>query len=283
MKRFTYIILASACVAALFSCSRKYEFQTNAYAIMETSSVTVKEDVGVVRIPVSAYNSEGLSGSVYFKVVDGTAVEGTDFTVEPASGVLSFSGNSTDFIEISVINHPGVLTGALKFSVELTSASGDISNLGGVTSATVEIQDNDVVVDWDYVAGEWTAQDYDGGSPDGGTYKVTIVKKNDTTLSLNNLYGGGNDIVGTITFDSEANTASISFEPNQLVWSSASYGGPMYLLGYNFEKGGWYTNTPAVATVTSGGIHFSEYTFIMSGSYAGYIWTSAGITTDLTK
>ena len=266
MKRLTYIILASACVAALFSCSRKYEFQTNAYAIMETSSVTVKEDVGVVRIPVSAYNSEGLSGSVYFKVVDGTAVEGTDFTVEPASGVLSFSGNSTDFIDISVINHPGVLTGVLKFSVELTSASGDISNLGGVTSATVEIQDNDVVVDWDYVAGEWNATD------DGSTsYTVEIKKENDTTLKLVNIWDEGATVEGTITFDTANNTASIVFPKGQVVYVSSTYG-PCGMYGVSGNN-----LVDCVATVNSGGITIGPwYAIILTGQYAGYNFTGEG-------
>lgn len=282
MKRVINILVTTLCAAVLFSCTHEYTFKTASYIILDETSFSVKEDVGTVLIPVSAYNSESLTGSAYFKVIDGTAVQGTDFTVEPANGVLTFDGNSTEYIKVSVIEHAGVLTGNLKFAVEITAVSGDITDLGGLTSATVEIKDNDVVVDWDYVAGAWIAQDYDGGSPDGGNYNVTIKKKNETSLVVTNLYGGGNDLEGTIEFDKEANTATITLEPNQLVWTSSSYGA-MYLLGYNFEKGGWYSNTPAVAYVTSGGISFQKYTFLMTGDYSGYIWTSAGITTEMIK
>lgn len=255
MKRFINILLTTACAAALFSCTHKYAFKTTSYVIVEETNYTVKEDVGTVRIPVSAFNSDGLNGSVYFKVNDGSAVQGTDFTVEPASGVLTFSGNGTQYIEITVIEHAGVLTGNLQFSVELTSVSGDITDLGGVCSATVEIQDNDVVVDWDYVIGKWTAQDYDNGAPDGGTYGATFSKKGEDTVVLNNLWGGGMNIEGTITFNTEENTASISFPFGQPVFDATAYDmGIMTLIGYDTVRGGWYLNTPAVATVTSGGI-----------------------------
>lgn len=263
MKRFINILLTTACAAALFSCTHKYAFKTTSYVIVEETNYTVKEDVGTVRIPVSAFNSDGLNGSVYFKVNDGSAVQGTDFTVEPASGVLTFSGNGTQFIEITVIEHAGVLTGNLQFSVELTSVSGDITDLGGVCSATVEIQDNDVVVDWDYVIGKWTAQDYDNGAPDGGTYTVTFSKKGEDTVVLNNLWGGGMNIEGTITFDTEENTASISFPFGQPVFDATDYGyGIMTLIGYDTVRGGWYLNTPAVATVTSGGIVLGPWNLV---------------------
>ena len=283
MKRVINILVTTLCAAVLFSCTHEYTFKTASYIILDETSFSVKEDVGTVLIPVSAYNSESLTGAAYFKVIDGTAVQGTDFTVEPANGVLTFEGNSTEYIKINVIEHPGVLTGNLKFSVEVTAVSGDITDLGGLTSASVEIQDVDVVVDWDYVAGAWKAYDFDGGAPDGDEYEVTIKKKSETELVVTNLYGGKMDLVGTIEFNKEANTATITLEPNQLVWTSDKYKSDMYLLGYNFEKGGWYTNTPAVAYVTSGGISFQKYTFIMTGDYEGYIWTSAGITTEMTK
>lgn len=284
MKRFINILLTAASAAVLFSCTHEYSFQTASYVIMEESAYTVKEDVGVVRIPVSAYNSDGLTGSVYFKVNDGTAVQGTDFTVEPANGVLSFNGNGTQYIEVSVIEHAGVLTGNLKCSVELTSASGDINQIGGAYSASIEIQDNDVVVDWNYVAGVWNAQDYNAGAVDGGVYKVTITKKGDNTLTLNNLWGGGVDLVGTIDFDLDSNTATMTFETKQLVFDATDYGyGEMILIGYNPETGNWSYSIPAYATVTSGGIVIGPWNMVITaGQYSGYLYGTS-YTTVLTK
>ncbi len=277
MKRFINILLTTACAAVLFSCTHEYAFKTTSYVIMEQTTFTVKEDVGTILIPVSSYNSNSLNGSVYFKVIDDTAVQGTDYTVEPESGVLTFSGNSTEYIKISVIEHAGELTGALKFSVELTSTSGDITDLGGISACQVEIQDNDVVVDWDFVEGVWKATD-DGSS----TYKVEIKKESDTTFKLANLWNEGYTISGTITFDKANNSASIVFEGGQVVYESGSYG-PCGIYG---ESGGSYVDCPA--TVTASGIVIGPwYAVILTGNYAGYYFTGTGGgyggTTTLTK
>lgn len=277
MKRFINILLTTACAAVLFSCTHEYAFKTTSYVIMEQTTFTVKEDVGTVLIPVSSYNSNSLSGSVYFKVTDVTATQGTDYTVEPASGVLAFNGNSTEYIQISVIEHAGELTGALKFTVELTSTSGDITDLGGISTCVVEIQDNDVVVDWDYVEGVWKATD-DGSS----TYKVEIKKESETTFKIANLWNKGYTISGTIAFDKASNSANIVFEGGQVVYVHDKYG-PCGIYG---ESGGSYVDCPA--TVTASGIVIGPwYAVILTGDYAGYYFTGTGGgyggTTTLTK
>ncbi len=277
MKRFINILLTTACAAVLFSCTHKYAFKTTSYVIMEQTTFTVKEDVGTILIPVSSYNSNSLSGSVYFKVTDDTAVQGTDYTVEPASGVLAFNGNSTEYIKITVIEHAGELTGALKFSVELTSTSGGITDLGGISACQVEIQDNDVVVDWDFVEGIWKATD-DGSS----TYKVEIKKESDTTFKLANLWDEGYTITGTITFDKANNSASIVFEGGQVVYESGTYG-PCGIYGVS---GNSLIDCPA--TVTASGIVIGPwYAIILTGDYAGYNFSGTGGgyggTTTLTK
>ena len=266
MKRFINILLTTACAAVLFSCTHEYAFKTNSYAIIGETTFSVKEDAGNVYIPVSAYNSKTNSGSVYFKVNNGTAVEGTDFTVEPASGVLNFNGNGTESIVISVIEHPGVVTGTLKFSLELTGVSGDISDIGGVYSASVEIKDNDVVVDWDFVAGQWNATD-DGSS----YYDVEIKQVNETTLQLINLWDEGSTIEGTITFDKANNSANIVFAGGQVVYTSGTYGP----CGIYSVSGGNLVDCPAL--VTSGGIVIGPwYAIILTGQYAGYNFSGDG-------
>ena len=266
MKRFINILLTTACAAVLFSCTHEYAFKSNSYVMLGETSFSVKEDVGKVYIPVSAYNSKTYQGSVFFKVNNGTAIEGSDFTVEPANGVLTFDGNGTESIVISVIEHPGVLTGTLKFSLELTGVTGDITDIGGVYSATVEIKDNDVVVDWDFVAGKWNATD-NGSS----YYDVEIKQVTETTLKLVNIWDEGSSIDGTISFDKANNSASIVFEGGQVVYTSGSYG-PCGIYGVS---GGSLTDCPA--TVTSGGIVIGPwYAIILTGQYAGYNFSGEG-------
>lgn len=268
MKRLINILLTTACAAVLFSCTHEYNFKTASYVILDESAFSVKEDAGTVLIPVSAYNSESLTGAAYFKVIDGTAVQGTDFTVEPANGVLTFDGNSTEYIKINVIEHAGVLTGSLKFGVEITAVSGDITDLGGLTAATVEIKDNDIVVDWSFVTGEWNATD------DGSTmYKkrVVIEKVNETTLKLTNIWDEGSTIEGTITFDKASNTADIVFAGGQVVYTHSTYG-PVGIYGVVNNK---LVDCPA--KVTGSGIVIGPwYGIILTGDYAGYNFSGSG-------
>ena len=70
MKRVINILVTTLCAAVLFSCTHEYSFKTNAYVLMDEPSFSVKEDAGLVFIPVSAYNSESLEGTVFFNVID---------------------------------------------------------------------------------------------------------------------------------------------------------------------------------------------------------------------
>ena len=272
MKRVINILVTTLCAAILFSCTHEYSFKTNAYVLMDEPSFSVKEDAGLVFIPVSAYNSESLEGTVFFNVIDGTAVQGTDFTVEPADGVLHFNGNGTEYIKINVIEHAGILTGSLRFSIELSAVDGEISNFGGVTSTSFEIKDNDVVVDWEYLVGTWNASD------DGGTYEAKITKESETTLKLSNVGGQKHSITGTVTFDKETNTASILFAGGQVVYESQTYG-PCGIFGN--ENDYW---VDCKATVSSSGITMGPwYAVILTGEYQGYYLNGLGGLTTLTK
>ncbi len=275
MKRFINILLATACAAALFSCTHKYGFKTTSYVIVEETTYAVKEDVGEFRIPVSSYNNSNLSGSVYFKVIDGTAVQGQDYNVEPASGVLNFNGSGTEYITVSVVDHPGELTGALNFSVELTSVSGDITDIGGIYAANVEIQDNDVVVNWDYLVGEWKANDFGIAN-----YKLSIAQTGENTMTITNLWEGGKTIEATVEFNVEENTASITIPVGQIVYVHSQHG-PLYICGgipgdYNMEY--------AFGVANSSGIVIGPWTpRILEGQYAGYYFTDNYGNTVLTK
>ena len=141
MKTIYKVLFVAATAALMASCTHKQEFYTNSYASFGDSSYIINEDAGIFRIPVSTFNNSGKSGSVMFSVTDGKATQGTDYTVEPASGVLTFDGNGTQFIEVTPIAHLGVLTGNLDFSIDMVGASG--IDLGTATSLGITIKDVD--------------------------------------------------------------------------------------------------------------------------------------------
>lgn len=194
MKKLQIKILAGAVLLSslMVACNNKAEFTSASFVRLNSESYSCTEDVGTVKIPVYAYTSNGTlafprsdeaSTNVSFTVTDGTAKQGTNFTVSPSNGVLEFSGESVAYIEIDITNLEGEYTGDLSFSIDITSANNGYT-LGGVTSADVTIKDNDHPLS--PILGTWVAynvEDYWGDVYDlslqidpvtGSTTSVTI-------------------------------------------------------------------------------------------------------------
>lgn len=143
MKSIYRILAFAAAVAAFASCRKVSEFQTVPFANLYKSTVSVAESVGTVTLPVKLSSIKGdKNTSVTFKVNEGTAKEGVNFTVEPAGKVLNFNGTDSLNITINVIDNPGVFTGSLVFEIELVSATNDYT-IGGTNATSFTIKDND--------------------------------------------------------------------------------------------------------------------------------------------
>lgn len=143
MKYLANILIAGAAIFALASCSHVAPYTGEDFVAFSNSSYKVAESAGSYKIPVNAYPQSGNANtSVSFKVVEGTAKAGTNFTVEPASGVLTFAGDSTQYITVNVIDQDGVYTGDLGFSIEITSTTNDY-RFPNYNTANVTIQDED--------------------------------------------------------------------------------------------------------------------------------------------
>jgi hypothetical protein len=143
MKSIYRILAFAAVVAAFASCREVSDYKTTPFANLYRSTVSVAESDGSVTIPVMLSSVKGdKNTSVTFKVVEGTAKEGVNFTVEPASKVLSFNGTDSLDITINVVDNPGVFTGSLTFQIELESATNDYQ-IGGSSVANFTIKDND--------------------------------------------------------------------------------------------------------------------------------------------
>lgn len=134
-----------ACVAALFltACSHVAQFTGEDFVAFKGSSYTVNESVGTYKIGVMAYPQNGNPNTtVSFKVVEKTAKSGKDFTVEPASGVLTFAGDSTQYITIKVVDHDALYTGDLKFDLQITSTTNNYT-FPNYNTVSITIKDED--------------------------------------------------------------------------------------------------------------------------------------------
>lgn len=153
------------------SCREISEYQTTAFANLYRTTVSVDENVGTVTLPVKLSSIKGdKNTAVTFKVNEGTAKEGVNFTVEPAGKVLNFNGTDSLAITIKVIDQPGVFTGSLAFSIELESATNDYQ-IGGTNATSFTIKDNDHPLA--NIFGSYTASCYDVKAG-GAKYTVTL-------------------------------------------------------------------------------------------------------------
>lgn len=136
-----YKFFAFAAIVAGFAACNKQTFVQPSMVVVGSSSFTATEDVGELKIPVRVVG--GAATSVTFKVVNGSAVAGSEFSVNPASGVLEFAaGQQTDTIRVSIVDKTGTFTGDKSFGIEIVSATNGVA-VGGVGQCVVNIKDND--------------------------------------------------------------------------------------------------------------------------------------------
>lgn len=279
MKNIVKAFAVLAGVASLVACNKYADYNWTPFASFDTKSANVLENVGTVEVNLSTYN---LSGPCTVTLTtSGTAVAGENFRIVGAeSGVINFAQAGTQTLQIEIINHPDDINGALTLNLTINSVSDGVE-IGTVSTFKITIRDF-VPVNWNYLQGIWTAQDYDDGAEDGGEYQVLIKKVSDTKLQLINLWGGGETLEGTVSFNTEANTATLSFEPRQVVVDATAYGyGPMILIGQN-DAGSWAW-VPVKATASATGIMIGPWNMVITqGDYTGYLYGNS-YTTALSK
>jgi hypothetical protein len=181
MKSIYKVLAFTAMAAALAtSCREVSEYQTTAFANLYRTTVTVDESVGTVTLPVKLSSIKGDNNTaVTFKVNEGTAKEGVNFTVEPAGKVLNFSDTDSLDITIKIIDQPGVYTGSLAFSIELESATNDYV-IGGTNEANFTIKDNDHPLA--NILGTYSATAYGQGAGDVAWTLELSADDNDVTV-----------------------------------------------------------------------------------------------------
>ena len=283
MKKIFIFLAAVVGVGLMASCNRVSEFNLEPFASFYVASATISESATATNfsLPVLLYNVDEAC-SVTYKVEPVSATEGVDYTVKSTSGVLNFAkGEKEQSIDFSITGQPGVYTGSLKFVVKLEGASNGVS-LGNYNTCTITIADKDLKVDWDYLSGVWNAQDYDAGKPDGGAYKVQFTKVDETTIALTNLWGGGETIIGTVSFSESGSSASIAFDARQVVYDATDDGfGELILIGTN-ASGSW-AFAPAKAKIDADGFVLGPWNMLITaGQYEGYIYGDS-YSTEFTK
>lgn len=143
MKYLAKICIAGLAALSLAACSHIAKFTSEDFVAFSNASYSVQESAGSIKIPVYAYPQDGNPNTtVSFKVIEQTAKTGEDFSIEPAGGVLTFSGDSVQYITVKVVDHDGVYTGNKTFGLEMTSVSNDYT-FPNFNSCKITILDED--------------------------------------------------------------------------------------------------------------------------------------------
>lgn len=146
-------------VLAIFvSCDKLNELpefnEDNAFVAFNSASVTVKENAGQLKIPVTLASVAGKSASVTYTVVDGTAKQNTNFTLADPTATLNFDAeNRTQYIVINITNIANVYTGDLKFQIQLSDEGVVRPNNEWLCNVTINDIDHPLAA----LLGEWTA------------------------------------------------------------------------------------------------------------------------------
>ena len=147
MKIYKLLTLAAA-VVTLASCdlNKTPVFEdSRSFAAFDKTAITVNENAGVVKIPVTIASIDPKKVAVAYSVTDGEgktgAKLGVNYKLIDESAVVSFDGQArTMNIEIEIINVAGY-TGDLSFTVDIISAGS--LEIGANSSCTVKISDLD--------------------------------------------------------------------------------------------------------------------------------------------
>ena len=143
MKYLAKICIAGLATLSLAACSHVAQYHGEDFVAFKGSSYNIKESAGSMKIGVTAYPQSGNPNTtVSFKVVENTAKAGTDSSVEPASGVLTFAGDSIQYITVNVVDHDAVYTGDLDFSLQIESATNNYS-FPHYNTVSIKINDED--------------------------------------------------------------------------------------------------------------------------------------------
>lgn len=231
-KIFTYIsLVAVAALAASCDMNKEPVFNdADAFVAFDKAAFSCQESVGSIQIPVTLASVAGISTTVSYAAVDGTAVAGTDFELTDGRGTLTFTADArTQYITVNIIEHPGVYTGDLNFSLEFKS-TGDV-NSGFDNKCTITILDNDHPLASILNTYKATGTSYFNGEIE---WEMTLEKdaKDVAMVWFSQLVGGVSGFYGIVTMtDGQPTSIAIPMGQISAVNTTSSGDGNIYLYG----------------------------------------------------
>ncbi|MDX9771128.1 MAG: Calx-beta domain-containing protein [Tenuifilaceae bacterium] len=198
---------------------------SDAFVAFDNAAMSIAEDGGVIKIPVTVASVKGISTTANFELVDGTAKLGENFTLASESNTLTFDAtNRTQFIEINVIKVDG-FTGDLRFQVVLSEDSKVKPGVESACQVTIVDLDHPLAA----ILGTWnaTAESAFNGEE---SWEMEFEKDEDdiTVVWIYPFVKGGTSeaIYGVVQYDEEDEDlmTEIRIPRGQEIATSSSYG-----------------------------------------------------------
>lgn len=285
--KYAIALVAAGAVIASCDINKPDIFDDdNAFVAFDKGTMSITEAAGAkLSIPVTLASVAGIEESVSFKVVDGTAVAGTNFELLTVSGVLNFDAeNRTQYIEFEILPD-GDYTGDITFSVEFVN-TGSVQ-AGAENKCTVTIMDSDHP--FSAVLGTYSVTGISGRAGGEATWTASISAdpSDINRLLLTDFVDlGGSGLEGALvyygTIDDEMTTITIP------IGQTATFSGTdFYLWGMDASGADIETGTITVTILKDGdtvtGLDFGDTmgieVIVTEGPNAGYWgWVEPGIT-----
>ena len=265
MKKILFILAACFCLT-LAGCQFEKDIDLDTYggkglefvhfnAPSESWLITEDDDTYTYDVAVGCSYAYDADKTYTVKLGEGTTgVEGVDFSL-PTKTVTIKAGDYSATVPVTILYE----TTGLGFVVELVLDVEDaLVNPSYGKSDFITVKTDKVVIDWEWLEGDWIEQD-ESGDP----YAVSFTKVDETHVAFNNLWGMEADMVGVVDFAAR----TITFPSPYSIGSA--YGGSLMVT--HIDADGNDDDQPIVAYMSALGISLSNIRFYLSGgSYDGY-------------
>lgn len=291
MKKILFILAACFCLT-LVSCQFEKDIDLDTFggkglefvhfnAASDNWMVAAEDETFVYNVPVGCSYSYDTDKTYTIELGKATTgVEGVDFKI-PNKSVTIKAGEFVGTVPVEVLYES---TG-LGFVIELLlKVEENLVNPSYGAAEVITVKTDKVVIDWDWLAGNWTAQDwnYYSGKLDGDPYTVAFTKVDETHVTVSNIWGTGAEFNAVVDFAAR----TITMPGDQFGFSASNYGAQCYIVAVNPETDyDCYEDltTPIVGVMSPVGVTFDNYDFILKGGqFDGYTY-AGGLRTDLTR
>ena len=291
MKKIHFILAACFCLT-LAGCQFEKDIDLDTLggkglefvhfnATSDTWMVAAENESFIFNVPVGCSYSYDIDKTYTIEIGEATTgVEGVDFNI-PTKSVTIKAGEFIGTVPVEVLYE----TTGLGFDIELLlKVDEKLINPSYGASEVITVKTDKVVIDWEWLEGNWTAQDwsYYSGGLQGDPYTMAFTKVDETHVIVRNIWGTDSELAGVVDFDAR----TITLSGNQHAFSAPNYGAECYFVAVNPETDyDIYEDltTPIVGVMSPAGVTFDNYDFLLvGGRYNGYTY-AGGLRTDLTR